>query len=75
VSDDAITAAEAKTALRIIDGLSESKRHALMLVDIAGLTAQEAADVLGCPRGTILAQVHRARRQVAAAMERQGSRR
>ena len=44
------------------------------LVDIAGLTAQAAADTLGCPRGTVLARVHRGRRRLAAALEAEGVR-
>jgi hypothetical protein len=31
----------------------------LMLMDVAGYTAAEAAQVLGCLRGTVLARVHR----------------
>jgi RNA polymerase sigma-70 factor (ECF subfamily) len=35
---------------------------ALVLMDIGGLTATETAEVLGCPRGTVLARAHRGRR-------------
>ena len=72
VSEAALSAAAYKAALRAIDGLAEPKRVALVLVDVAGLTAHEAAEALGVPRGTILARVHRARREVAAALDREG---
>ena len=42
--------------------LAEGQRTALVLMDIGGLTAAEAAQVLGCPRGTVLARAHRGRR-------------
>lgn len=42
--------------------LPEPQRTALVLMDIAGLTAAETAVVLGCPRGTVLARAHRGRR-------------
>ena len=42
--------------------LGEQQRTALVLMDIGGLTAAEAAQVLGCPRGTVLARAHRGRR-------------
>ena len=42
--------------------LPEPQRTALVLMDVAGLTAAETADVLGCPRGTVLARAHRGRR-------------
>lgn len=69
VSDEAINAAAWRDALAVIDQLPAAKRLTLILVDVAGLTAQEAAEVLGCPRGTVLARVHRARREVASALE------
>jgi RNA polymerase sigma-70 factor (ECF subfamily) len=42
--------------------LAEPQRLAVVLMDIAGLTAAETAQVLGCPRGTVLARAHRGRR-------------
>lgn len=72
VSEAALKALTWRAALGVIDRLPEAKRLCLILVDVGGLTAQEAADVLGCPRGTVLARVHRARREVAAMLERQG---
>lgn len=35
------------------------------LIDLRGLTAQEAADALSCPGGTVLSRVYRGRRRLA----------
>jgi RNA polymerase sigma-70 factor, ECF subfamily len=48
--------------------LAEPQRTALVLMDVAGLTASETAQVLGCPRGTILARAHRGRRTLIRLM-------
>jgi hypothetical protein len=37
----------------------------ILLMDVAGYTARETAQILDCPRGTVLARVHRARRRLA----------
>jgi RNA polymerase sigma-70 factor (ECF subfamily) len=39
-------------------------RHIVELVDIDGLSYQEAADVLGVPIGTVMSRLHRARRRI-----------
>ena len=48
-----------------LDQIPEPQRVSIVLVDLVGLTAQGAADILGCPRGTVLARVHRGRRRLA----------
>jgi RNA polymerase sigma-70 factor (ECF subfamily) len=40
-------------------------------MDLAGLTAAEVADQLGCPRNTILSRVHRGRRRLATLLRRE----
>jgi RNA polymerase sigma-70 factor (ECF subfamily) len=55
--------ADAEAALR---ALPEEQRVAIVLVDLCGLTAAEAAAVTGSPRGTVLARVHRGRKALAA---------
>lgn len=69
----------ADTALRLVvlsalARLPEEQRVSVVLCDMAGLTAQEAADLLGCPRGTVLARVHRGRRRLAVLFDAQGVR-
>ena len=47
-----------------IAGLSSKHRAVLVLVDIDGLTYQEAADLLEVPVGTVMSRLHRARGRV-----------
>jgi RNA polymerase sigma-70 factor (ECF subfamily) len=75
-AEDAVTAmAEAESPLRQQDvefilpedvqralaGLTEEQRAAIVLVDVNGLTNQEAAEALGWPLGTVNSRVYRAR--------------
>jgi RNA polymerase sigma-70 factor, ECF subfamily len=53
-------------------GLSANHRAVIALVDLDGLSYQEAADVLGVPVGTVMSRLHRARRKVRAELERAG---
>lgn len=54
--DSAVTAALAE--------LPENFRRVVELVDVDGLTYQEAADVLDVPLGTVMSRLHRARRRI-----------
>lgn len=45
--------------------LPAEQRWCILLMDVAGYTAAETAQILGCPRGTVLARVHRGRRRLA----------
>ena len=47
---------------RAMEALPEEFRHAVLLVDVEGLTYEEAAAALGCPVGTIRSRLARARR-------------
>jgi len=46
---------------RAVDTLSPSLRAAVVLVCIQGLAHKEAAEVLGCPEGTVAWRIHEAR--------------
>ncbi len=72
VADDAIVNVQREAVVRALAALPEPQRRAIVLVDIGGLTAREAAEVESVPRGTILARVHRGRRQLAVLVEREG---
>ena len=72
VSADALGALERQAVARALAELPEPTRRAIVLVDIGGLSAREAAEIEGAPRGTILSRVHRGRRQLAALVEREG---
>ena len=54
--DSAVTAA--------LTELPENFRRVVELVDVDGLTYQEAADVLDVPLGTVMSRLHRARRRI-----------
>lgn len=50
---------------RVLDDLPEDFRTVLVLVDVEGLTYREVADAMGCPMGTVMSRLHRARKAVA----------
>lgn len=68
---------EARRDLEIVQAetarLPEEQRLVLSLVAVEGLSYQEAADLLQVPIGTIMSRLSRARKKLAAAIERGGS--
>lgn len=52
-----------------IDALHPDRREAFVLTQLIGLSYEEAADVVGCPIGTIRSRVARARADLLAALE------
>lgn len=52
--------------------LSTNHRAVIALVDLDGLTYQEAADLLGVPVGTVMSRLHRARAKVRTRLEANG---
>jgi RNA polymerase sigma-70 factor (ECF subfamily) len=54
---------------RALDELPEPMREAVVLMDLCGFSAAEAARILGCPRNTVLSRVHRAHRRLAELFE------
>ena len=65
VADLVIAALDAQAVSRCLALLPEPQRVCIVLMDVAGYTARETAQALGCPRGTVLARVHRGRRRLA----------
>jgi len=64
--DTALTALASLDAERVHLGLARlpaQQRQVVTLMDLSGFTASEVASVLGCPRGRVLARVHRGRRR------------
>lgn len=55
-------------AERAIQALDPDQREAFLLVAVAGLTYEEAGEVLGCPPGTVASRVFRARARLADAL-------
>ncbi len=61
-------ALEARELFATIAGLPEDFRHALVAVDVAGLSYREAAELLDTREATIASRVYRARERVVAAL-------
>ena len=53
--------------------LPDDQRIAIVLMDLAGHSAAEVALLLSCPRGTVLARVHRGRRRLATLLAEEGA--
>jgi RNA polymerase sigma-70 factor, ECF subfamily len=64
-SDDPAEATERRQIYAAISELPDEFRDALVAVDVAGLSYQEAADALGVPEGTLTSRLFRARDRVA----------
>lgn len=45
----------------LLDGVDPDRREALLLTQVLGLSYAEAAEICGCPVGTIRSRVARAR--------------
>lgn len=74
-SDPSTSAHQRRLASTLCDGidsLSETLKTTLVLVCIDGVSHEEAAQVLGCPEGTIAWRVHEARRKLKAFLEERG---
>ncbi len=50
-------------------GLPAVQLEAITLMDLAGYTAAQTATILGAPRGTVLARVHRGRKALARLLQ------
>ena len=72
VADVVIAGLDARAVSRCLALLPEPQRMCIVLMDVAGYTAAEAAQALGCPRGTVLARVHRGRRKLARLLAEAG---
>lgn len=55
-----------------LDSLSETLRVTLILVTVDGLSHGEAAEILGCPEGTVAWRVHEARKKLQTFLEKRG---
>lgn len=67
-ADTARSAMSAVQAARVRVALADlpaPQREAITLIDLGGYTAAQTAQILGAPRGTVLARVHRGRKVLA----------
>lgn len=67
-SPDPVQAFAAREVYAAIAALPDDYRDTIALVDVAGLTYQEAAKVLGVKVGTVMSRLSRARGRVADAV-------
>jgi RNA polymerase sigma-70 factor (ECF subfamily) len=72
VADVVIAGLDAQAVAGCLALLPGPQRVCIVLMDVAGYTARETAEVLGCPRGTVLARVHRGRRRLAELLAEAG---
>ncbi|MBX3126761.1 MAG: sigma-70 family RNA polymerase sigma factor [Polyangiaceae bacterium] len=73
--DPAGSASDRQLAAALLDGidsLSETLRTTLILVAVEGLSHGQAAEILGCPEGTIAWRVHEARRKLRLHLNEHG---
>jgi RNA polymerase sigma-70 factor (ECF subfamily) len=63
---------ERRAVQRALDRLKFRQREVLVLVDLEGRTAPEAAEMLQVPTGTIYSRLHNARKQMAEALKAEG---
>ncbi len=61
----ALSAVQSARVREALGCLSTEQREAITLMDLGGYTAAQAAQILGVPRGTVLARVHRGRKVLA----------
>ncbi len=52
-----------------VDALPEDFRQVVLLADVEGYAYREIADELGCPIGTVMSRLYRARRQLRSSLE------
>lgn len=54
---------------RAFEELSEDARAMVLLADVEELSYKEIADVIGCPIGTVMSRLHRARKQLQVSLQ------
>ena len=65
--------ADGASVTDLLDRLDADRREAFVLTQVVGLSYAEAAEVAGCPVGTIRSRVARARTDLVAALDDGGS--
>lgn len=62
---EAVRSEEQRAVLSALAAMPEPSRAVLALVDLEGLRYAEAAEILGCPIGTVMSRLHRGRNELA----------
>jgi RNA polymerase sigma-70 factor (ECF subfamily) len=63
----------AREITRAFDALSDDARAMVLLADVEELSYREIADVIGCPIGTVMSRLHRARKQLQLSLQAQAA--
>jgi RNA polymerase sigma-70 factor (ECF subfamily) len=66
VPEEALANIDRASVSRALARVPEEQRLAIVLMDLAGHSASEAAEILGCPRNTVLSRVFRGRQRLAS---------
>ena len=66
VPEQALASIDRATVSRALARLPEEQRVAIVLMDLAAHSASEVAEMLECPRNTVLSRAHRGRQRLAA---------
>jgi RNA polymerase sigma-70 factor, ECF subfamily len=66
VSEEALANIDRAAVSRALAQVPEEQRLAIVLMDLAGHSASEVAEMLGCPRNTVLSRVFRGRQRLAS---------
>lgn len=62
--DEAMRSLVSQEIQKALDELSEEHRLMIVLADIEELSYKEIADIVGCPIGTVMSRLHRARKHM-----------
>jgi RNA polymerase sigma-70 factor, ECF subfamily len=66
VPEEALAHIDRDLVSRALARLPEEQRLAVVLMDLAGHSASEVGEMLGCPRNTVLSRVHRGHQRLAS---------
>ena len=66
VPEEALASLDRGSISRALARIPDDQRLAIVLMDLAGHSASEVAEMLGCPRNTVLSRAHRGRQRLAS---------
>ena len=66
VPEAALASLDRGSISRALARIPDDQRLAIVLMDLAGHSASEVAEMLGCPRNTVLSRAHRGRQRLAS---------
>ena len=66
VPEEALASIDRDSVSRSLGQVPDDQRLAVVLMDLVGHMAPEVPNILGCPRNTVLSQVHRGRQRLAS---------